>query len=164
MNGPTRKCERCHHLNPPTGRDDCEKCTEPIDHIEPSLHSEEPQSSATPEPPAIPAPAAIPAQKLELIIADSTREELRHGDIIGRDGTVASQVIYARFGLDVSRQHILVVCNPDRSWAIASSDPEERTKLDGRPMKRLRLETLTGEHCLLLAERCEVTLRVSKPT
>jgi hypothetical protein len=102
-------------------------------------------------------PHPIPAPRLEMVIG-TTVYECKDGDLIGREGNIASDVFV---GLStVSRQHLKVLKRED-DWSIVMLSDQTTTQLDGRPLSKGQLELLTGEHRLRLSMQCEITLRVS---
>lgn len=93
--------------------------------------------------------------RLLLLVGDRSFE-CRSGDILGRQGTIASEVF---LGVDtVSRQHVLVAFH-DGQWTLTVLS-DKVTQLDGEPLSKGRVVGIgAGEHSLRLSSRCEVRLK-----
>jgi hypothetical protein len=103
-------------------------------------------------------PAAIVDTKLEMVMGTQTFE-CRNGDILGKEGTLASQ-IFQGIGT-VSRRHVLVT-QEDGKWSLTVfAGVQNATQLDGQELRRAVPYALTGDHQLKLSYACEVSLRVS---
>lgn len=82
----------------------------------------------------------------------------RHGDTIGRAGTVAPE-FFSQVPT-VSREHVFIKKNSGR-WYI--SVPEwvvNSTQLDGVEVKRNTDLLIAGKHVLKMSSDCQVTLEV----
>lgn len=106
-------------------------------------------------------PASAPAASVLsglLLSVGAQSFECRHGDLIGREGTVGCQV-FSGIGA-VSRRHVsLTQC--DGQWFVTVlAGVRNMTQLDGRELPRGTPQPLTGEHTLKMSTQCEVKLRV----
>ena len=111
---------------------------------------------------ARPGASAKQAAKLWLIVGNQSFE-CRHGDILGRSGTLACHV-FEGIGT-VSGEHVAVELRDD-NWELLNLPPrpgrpgKNMTALDGTELALGASARLTGEHVLKLSTQCEVRLRV----
>lgn len=94
-----------------------------------------------------------------LLVVGARSFECRNGDILGRQGTIASEVF---LGIDtVSRQHVLLTFQ-NGQWSLTVLS-DKLTLLDGQNLRKgsaIRLDA--GEHSLGLSSRCEVWLKLAQ--
>ena len=98
------------------------------------------------------------------VVVGNQSFECKHGDVLGRSGTVACQVFT---GIPtVGRRHVALELRA-RTWHLVNLPPQTAgpgrrvTELDGREMPAGTVIPLTGEHVLRLSSQCEVRLLVS---
>lgn len=102
-------------------------------------------------------------KKLWLLVSDE-RFECKHGDILGRAGTVAAD--FFREIDTISSQHAALALK-DGNWSLLNLPllpgraGKNLTALDGRAIAIGTSVPLIGEHVLHLSKRCEVRLLVS---
>ena len=97
-------------------------------------------------------------QPILQIVVGSKTYDCKDGDILGREGTVASQIFA---GLQtVSRKHVLLVFK-DGHWQMVSLADKNKTRLDGKDIPKGIPQTLSGEHRLEISTKCLIQLRVS---
>jgi predicted component of type VI protein secretion system len=102
-----------------------------------------------------------PRPRLILQIGKSIHE-LRPGDTLGRDGSVARE--YFAPIRTVSRRHVLIDWR-DGHWVVTLADRTRNlTQLDGQEITRGQAHPLDGEHVLRMSTRCEVRLVVEPGT
>ena len=100
----------------------------------------------------------IEGTKLEMIMG-TQNFECRNGDVLGRSGTLASNVFK---GIDtVSNRHVLVTQEAGKWKVTVFVGVQNTTQLDGEELRRGVSYPLSGEHRLRMSHACEVTLRVS---
>lgn len=102
--------------------------------------------------------------KLELVVGSQVFA-CRDGDVLGRTGTVVSQVFA---GIPtVSGQHVALELR-EGVWRVVNLQPppdrptKNATILDGQAIPIGAAAALTGEHGLQLSSKCVVSLRVSR--
>jgi hypothetical protein len=102
------------------------------------------------------------ASKLWLVVGTQTLE-CRHGDVLGREGTLACDLFRAI--PTVSGKHIAVEFRSD-GWFLVNlplqldRSDKNITEVDGRLLKPGESAPLSGEHIVRMSSRCEVRLRV----
>ena len=115
-------------------------------------------------PPGI-APASTPINAPEVTLRESRlylvvgamQYECREGDVLGREGTIASQVFNSV--KTVSRRHVSI-SKQNGQWRIAAlPGAVNKTLLDGHDLSAVGA-ALTGGHTLRMSSQCEVKLRV----
>ena len=146
----TRKCPACGQLNPADAA--CcgsAACGADLSAVRPAFAKAEAGEER--------AATAGAASRLILVIGDQSFE-CRDGDVLGREGSVASQV-FASLGT-VSRQHVRFTVVGGRWFITVPSQVQNLTQLDGRDLKRGEPCPLNGEHVLRMSTKCEVRLRV----
>jgi hypothetical protein len=100
--------------------------------------------------------------KLWLIVGTQTLE-CRHGDVFGREGTLACDLFQPI--PTVSGRHIAVEFR-NNSWYLINLplQPDRTnkniTEVDGRPLKLGESVILSGEHIVRISTHCEVRFRV----
>jgi hypothetical protein len=96
-------------------------------------------------------------KRLLLIVGEETFE-CKHGDILGREGTVA-RPFFSAIGT-VSRKHA-GLSEREGAWFVTVSPAVQNiTQLDGREIPRGVGQALSGDHLLRLSTQCEVRLKV----
>ena len=96
--------------------------------------------------------------RLFLVVGQQSYE-CHDGDILGRQGTLASNVFSEI--KTVSRQHAALT-KRNQSWFITvNRGVQNITQLDGRQLQCGVPEPLTGEHNLQMSSQCFVKLRVT---
>jgi hypothetical protein len=102
-------------------------------------------------------PVAKPFPRLILLVG-SKEYQLQVGDILGREGTVASEHFDFR---EISAWHVHITAM-NGAWQItANPSATNDTYLDGHEIKRGIPFNLIGSHKLRLSSKCEVGLRVA---
>ena len=100
--------------------------------------------------------------KLWIIVGGRTLE-CRHGDVFGREGTLACDLFQPI--PTVSGKHIAVEFRND-SWFLINlplqldRTDKNITEVDGRSLKLGESVILSGEHVVRISTRCEVRFRV----
>lgn len=79
-----------------------------------------------------------------------------HGDILGREGSIAKDVFY--FIDTVSRQHVLISKSEGRWYITIPKAVNNSTKLDGVEVDRDVPQLIVGTRILKMSEACVVTL------
>ena len=104
------------------------------------------------------------APRLMLVIGAQTLE-CRHGDVLGREGTLACDLFRAI--PTVSGKHISVEVRSE-GWFLVNlplqpgRSDKNITELDGRLLKSGESAPLFGEHVVRMSSRCEVRLRITE--
>jgi hypothetical protein len=104
------------------------------------------------------ASALVGIGKLVIVVGTQTFE-CRDGDILGKEGTLASQIF--RGIQTVSRRHVLVTQKDGRWFLTVFAGVQNATQLDGQELRRGIPYALTGNQQLKMSHACEVNLRVS---
>jgi hypothetical protein len=97
-------------------------------------------------------------KRLLLIVGEETFE-CKHGDILGREGTVA-RAFFSTIGT-VSRKHVGLTEREGAWFVTVSPAVQNMTQLDGREIPRGVAQPLSGDHMLRLSTQCEVRLKVA---
>lgn len=79
-----------------------------------------------------------------------------HGDILGREGTVAKDVFY--FIKTVSRIHVKILKQEGHWFVVVPKAVSNSTKLDGVEVPRDEPQKVLGTRILKMSESCVVTL------
>ena len=154
--------KRCPH--PDCGKSNrpykliCEHCGRRMDDTSPSAPEAATNTSTRAGARTSPTMSAGVGPRLLLLVGEHCFE-CRSGDILGRQGTIASEVF---LGVDtVSRQHVLVAFH-EGQWSLTVLS-DKVTQLDGHTLAKGRVVSIdAGEHSLKLSTRCEVRLSVEQ--
>ena len=120
-----------------------------------------PGIAPAPPPGSVPTPTNAPEVTLResrlYLVAGATQYECHEGDVLGREGTIASQVFNSI--KTVSRRHVSI-SKQNGQWRIAAlPGVANKTLLDGHDLSAAGA-ALTGDHSLRMSSQCEVKLRV----
>ncbi len=121
----------------------CENCSQ-------ELKQGNPDSSST--------SGALASTKLEIVFGEKSFE-CKDGDILGKEGTLASQMFQGI--ATVSRRHVLVTHKDGRWFVTVFAGVQNATQLDGQELRRGVSYPLTSDHHLKMSHACEVHLHVS---
>jgi len=120
-----------------------------------------PGLAPAPPPRSVPTPTNSPEVTMResrlYLVAGATQHECHEGDVLGREGTIASQVFNSI--KTVSRRHVSI-SKQNGQWRVAAlPGAVNKTLLDGHDLS-VAGAALTGDHILRMSSQCEVKLRV----
>ena len=120
-----------------------------------------PGIAPAPPPGIVPTPANAPEVTMResrlYLVAGATQHECHEGDVLGREGTIASQVFNSI--KTVSRRHVSI-SKQNGQWRVAAlPGVANKTLLDGHDLSAAGA-ALAGDHTLRMSSQCEVKLRV----
>lgn len=103
--------------------------------------------------------SAVQPKTSRLILVAGKREmECKDGDILGRQGTVASDVFTG--SNTVSRRHVVISQKDGRWFVVIPEDVKNVTQLDGRELPKGVPQELSGDHELTMSTKCMILLKV----
>ena len=162
-----KKCPHCGTLNEAYAM--LCTCGRPIEAKDPPTETARadeqvpapPGIAPAPPPGSVPTPTNAPEVTLResrlCLVVGAMQYECHEGDVLGREGTIASQVFNSI--KTVSRRHVSI-SKQNGQWRIAAlPGVANKTLLDGHDLPPAGA-ALTGDHTLRMSSQCEVKLRV----